>query len=249
MTAFCPQWAVILDGVGGVPPPYKAEDLSWDLRGCLKHNLATRFHWANDKTLYDKECVQEIEGDVAAMWRDPPGAWMARLLHLSISQTTLFGSTTVGLVSLVGAKLTYCHVGDISISVWRWLDRLQTATRVFQTRDQHVTIRTRDGDAEAPKQISVYNAAQRSHENISHLVGQADYGTLAVRVNDLVLVHSDGVTDNITYNDMKKLISEFYSVVPLSVECLVSRVIAESRRESALKPDDISVFAGVVYDM
>ena len=33
MTAHSPQWAVVCDGVGGTPPPFKAEDLSWDLRG------------------------------------------------------------------------------------------------------------------------------------------------------------------------------------------------------------------------
>ena len=44
MMAHCDHYMLCLDGVSGVPPPMKAEDLSWDLRNVLQWNLMCGTH-------------------------------------------------------------------------------------------------------------------------------------------------------------------------------------------------------------
>ena len=245
MTAHCAQWAVVLDGVGGVPWPFRPEDLSWDLRNALRFNMRNRFDRFQSKNQYDKDVIAEIQGSVALMSHDPPGAWMARLLHMSIGHTTCFGSTTVGIVSLKGSKVTYCHVGDVSISIHRFAENLRIASVVFQSRDHHVAIRTAGGHAVGPKQISIYTEDDRLPASISRSVGQADYGTIPVRIGDVVLVHSDGITDNIRHNTMKNLMTDFFTRGD-TPQRLVATLINHAQSPTAAKPDDISVFAGIV---
>jgi hypothetical protein len=60
MTCHGSQFAVVLDGVSGVPPPMKPEDLSADLRDCLRHNLKKRFHPYTDRQQYDADGLISI---------------------------------------------------------------------------------------------------------------------------------------------------------------------------------------------
>jgi hypothetical protein len=84
MTAAAEQWGVVCDGVSGVAPRFNPEDLSWDLRNCLRFLLRERFHWACDKQEFDAQVVREIGGDVRSMATDAPAAWAARLLQTNI---------------------------------------------------------------------------------------------------------------------------------------------------------------------
>lgn len=91
MTSHGPRFAIVLDGVSGVPKPLLPESLSWDLREWLRHLLRSRFHSNQDSQEFDKTVVTTIGGNIADMSKDPPGAWLAHILHLALQSSTELG--------------------------------------------------------------------------------------------------------------------------------------------------------------
>ena len=70
----------------------------------------------------------------------------------------------------------------------------------FQTVDHHVLMPTEAGGMiSAPLQVSIYTDADRNHDNIGRMVGQASYGIIKdVRRGDVLVVASDGLFDNVS---------------------------------------------------
>jgi hypothetical protein len=133
MTANGGHFGLVCAGVGGIE--IRPEDLSEDLRNCLRVNLGLRFNGQDTKT-FDGKVVDMIGGDVRETHRDPPAAWLARLFHLSLCQTKNFGATTLGMASVIGQKLSYLNIGDVLIQVFRWDSALKCvmASAVLQVR-------------------------------------------------------------------------------------------------------------------
>ena len=106
-----------LDGVSGVPPPQLPEDMSFDLRNFLRYNLRVRLAHETDKTLYDNSVANLFQVGQYGQRHD---TWLRNFFAFSISQITSLGSTTVAVASLLGNYVTYIHVGDSSIRIFRY---------------------------------------------------------------------------------------------------------------------------------
>ena len=123
MTCHTDTHVAVLDGVGGVPHPLRAEDLSYDLRNRIRDILDNRNQQGMDRNDFDGELLEMLGGDRRSLHLDPPGGWMARLLHLSIAQTQAYGSTCVAMASFLGNKITYLHVGHCGVRLFRYCSR------------------------------------------------------------------------------------------------------------------------------
>ena len=113
-------WAGIFDGVSGVPPPMLPEDLSWELREWVRYLLRQRFKFGQDVRSFGAEVVCAIGGSLPDTSKDPPGAWLARLVHLALQSTQLFGSTCVALATLIGRRFTIFTLGDSQVQIFRF---------------------------------------------------------------------------------------------------------------------------------
>ena len=245
MTARGHHFALILDGVSGVPPPLRPEALSEDLRNCLRFNLQRRLAAGVDRSAYDQAVIQAIGGSPVA--NDPAGGWLCRLVHFSAQQTTALGSTVLAVVSVIGKKLTYTYLGDCAIMIFRKNEILSTFTTHFVTTPQHMPMQDAGGNTVmGPKQLTIYEESHRSTESLSNMVGAASYGVVPdVKKNDVVVVCSDGITDNVPINIVRHFVEIGYESGPQQI---AYDIVEHACRANAPKPDDISIYVGFIVE-
>ena len=95
-----------------------------------------------------------------------------------------------------------------------------------------------------PRQIKVYEQADNTPAQAVQLLASANVGKLPVKRLDLVVVCSDGVTDNIT----PMQIAEILRVGRLnrnSPQDLAQKIVYNAM-DAERKPDDVSCFVGLV---
>ncbi|CAK0831136.1 unnamed protein product [Prorocentrum cordatum] len=102
MTAAAANWGVVCDGVSGVAPRFNPEDLSWDLRNCLRFLLRQRFHWAGDEQEFDAQVAREIGGDVRSMAAGAPAVWRKSALTGSYTRLFITGGHHVRIAAASG---------------------------------------------------------------------------------------------------------------------------------------------------
>ena len=259
MTANGPHFAVVLDGVSGVPPPMRAEDLPMDLRNCLRTNLRARFHPYQDRQRYDQDMLVAIGGQTIP--NEPAGGWLTRLVHFSLQQTNELGSTCLAIATLLGSRMTWLLVGDCAIRVYRHSPAMGTFNCIFAPPPQTVMMQTPDGrQVFGPRQISVYSTQDRSSNAVSRSVGQANYNTFdKILANDIVVLCSDGAIDNVADNTIVEIIRDACMSRPGYIgdenlafevaEAIARQIIATAVVPTAPEPDDVSVFVGVIKPM
>ncbi|CAK0859329.1 unnamed protein product, partial [Prorocentrum cordatum] len=208
MAAAAAQWGVVRDEVSGVALCFNPERLSWDLLpNCLRFSLRERFHWACDKQEFDAQVIREIGGGARGMAAGAPAPWAARLLHLAIQTTALRSSTAVGFFSVVGAKMSYCHIGGVSIQAWRKSALAGSCARSFIAGGRRVRI-----------------AAES---------GEADYGVAQLSPRDTIICCSDGVAENAPCDAVKSVLAWADSDAQAAAE----RVIECAKRRTAAATD------------
>ena len=175
--------------------------------------------------------------------RATPGEWLRNLVAFSLANCTGFGATTLAIGVVVGEKLAYYSAGDAILKVFRKNNTTKGWVTVVETREQRIVIRTSDGSMQkCPVQLKVYQPDQQNgRHGFAEAVG-GDHSTLKVFLDDIVLVTSDGVTDNLSSNEIKEFVTDGYmrGLTPNTIaKDLVDKAIAAN-----IKPDDVSAAVG-----
>eukprot|EP00959_Pyramimonas_sp_CCMP1952_P288085 6024503-Pyramimonas_sp.AAC.1 len=93
--------------------------------------------------------------------------------------------------------MAYCHIGDVSIQVWRKSALTGSCARLFITRDRRVRIATASGEVIRPKQVAFLPGVARVGVDLERAVAQAGYGTVNLNPRDIIIRCSGGVVDNV----------------------------------------------------
>ena len=154
----------------------------------------------------------------------------------------------MAVATVVGSKLTWFHLGDCSIQLYRYLPCLQTYSLLFKTDTHHVAFQGSGGETlEAPKQLAIYSQAERNQHNIGLLIGQSSYGIIKdIQVQDVLIVCSDGIVDNVDTHTICTVLNERY---PLDSSAVVETILGLACRAGAPKPDDLALFVGELVPM
>ena len=105
------------------------------------------------------------------------------------------------MVGLTGRKLAWCNVGDASIQLFRPAPGEGRLRCVFSTVEQRSTVRTASGqEIQMPLQLGCYSHADQTVEHAVKSMEGANFGIMTPEVGDIILVCSDGVTDNLGGN-------------------------------------------------
>ena len=200
-----------------------------------------RFDPSVDRQAFD----MEVRAVVGAPMPSKAAEWLRNLLEYAIMETTLLGSTTVAVATVIGNKMAYVNVGDCAVIVFRKMSLLQTYTQVYQTPEQHITV-VDDATGTswvAPRQVSVYDPASRC-EAARLSVKVANFNAMKVEEDDVVIVCSDGITDNLNKEDMRNIIEAgmHQSLGPQDF----ARELVEFAIGTNRKPDDTCAFVGIV---
>ena len=107
----------------------------------------------------------------------------------------------MAMVGLTGRKLAWCNVGDASIQLFRPAPGEGRLRCVFSTVEQRSTVRTASGqEIQMPLQLGCYSHADQTVEHAVKSMEGANFGIMTPEVGDIILVCSDGVTDNLGGN-------------------------------------------------
>ena len=105
-------------------------------------------------------------------------------------------------------------------------------------------MRTADGvPTKCPKQASQYRDYDRSSAGHSAFE-ECDFGVVKVEVGDIVLLASDGVSDNLYDTELKTIVANAWFQGMSPYETSVS--IVAKAIEAGRKPDDVSVVVAYV---
>lgn len=223
------NWAAVLDGLGGTKAGKEASDKALEV---IKLRLND---WNQDD---DFNVEQNLEAIVKAA-------------SLTVSREVPDGLTTVvvtKIVSLDDQKVFFiASVGD---------------SRVYLFRKETLTKITHD-DSIIPKRIAEKLENATSHDELNELEGKAfllrsivtqsvgqlealevhSYSIIAITGDKLILT-SDGVHDNLTFDEIEEIAGQSDDVAKLLVEKARKRSQEDHLRS---KPDDISAIVIEVY--
>jgi len=123
------------------------------------------------------------------------------------------------MVGLTGRKLAWCNVGDASIQLFRPAPGEGRLRCVFSTVEQRSTVRTASGqEIQMPLQLGCYSHADQTVEHAVKSMEGANFGIMTPEVGDIILVCSDGVTDNLGGNLLVRSL-EALLVAPRDAPC------------------------------
>ena len=244
MTAHGAHYLLCLDGVSGVPPPLKAEDFSWDLRNVMQWNLRRRFSVDTDRAAYDTKLKEAFNPDEPKS----KGEWLRNLLAMSLTQVTMFGSTTLAAVGLFGERLTWLKVGDCTLLLLRYdhdlgtyITKLNPAHQMVQgCFDQH------GRPCVGPAQLTCYQTCDMTVTNAMAQASKASYKTEEVRAGDIVILMSDGPGDCLRLSEIYELVTVAYGRGENPSE-LAERIV-NAAISSGNKVDDMSCVVGFVKE-
>ena len=136
------------------------------------------------------------------------------------------------MASVIGQKLSYLNIGDVLIQVFRWDSDLKCVRRIFESNTQRVGVSCASGEDRilTPKLIELYTPEYRTHENITKIVGQADYGVVKVRPRDVVIICSDGVHDNVSIGFVKATLEAAYNSDAFEPNVVAHKLVEEAQQ-------------------
>ena len=172
------------------------------------------------------------------------GQWLSQVVLNAALKTSSVGSTTTAVASVIRDKMAYYTLGDSILRVYRPLQTTQGFATVFESRDLSTTVRSLDGNAmRLPRQLAIMHSLARN--DAYKLIDEGDYGVVKVQANDVVIVASDGISDNISEVSMKNIIrTEYYKGAGPKK---IAGLLVDTAIRSNIKPDDVScVIAFVV---
>ncbi len=195
----------VFGGVSGVTQlGLKPEDLSQGLRDYLITNLRIRLQ-AVDKTAYDNRVLEFFQ---RPRYKGDKGEWLKNIVAYSLADCPALGATTMAISVVIGQKLHYYNVGDVSLKVYRKNAITATWETILETRDRRTTIRDWSGqEMQCPTQLKVYGADQQTRMYAFVEASQGGYDNIKCLCGDVVVVHSVGVSDNLSNNFVKELIT------------------------------------------
>ena len=224
------------------------------LRGVLREQLNTRYLRASPyepaheaqrrRAAYDAAVARSIQEP--ARGNTIAGEWLRNLVAYSLMQCSQAGSTTAAVATLSGNKMTHLHVGDSAIMVFRKILRTHTWEKVFATEP----VFTNNNVPATPAQL--FFPDPDSFCNVAYVrsvLGWAVYGVTKVCPSDIVVVCTDGVTDNLRGNALRDTIRTIVETHGInSPECptLLAEAIVEAAVAAGVKPDDSSCAVGIV---
>jgi serine/threonine protein phosphatase PrpC len=243
MSANTEFYLAVFDGVSGVASVnLKPEDLSWDMREQCKQLLDRRTDKNTDRNLFNKEIAQSIGMPLSS--KQKPGEWLRDLAVCAALRTSLLGATTMAMVSLMRGKMAYFYLGDVFIRVYRPLAHIRGLETVFESRELATTIRTHDGqEVRLPKQFGVLSDDDRAYSAHKHLA-DGEYGVVKVHTGDIVLVGSDGVSDNLSCLTIKATLSTLY-FQGNGPKDIATKLVGDALRATR-KPDDTTLVVAFV---
>ena len=119
----------------------------------------------------------------------------------------------MAMVGLTGRKLAWCNVGDASIQLFRRAPGEGRLRCVFSTVEQRSTMRTASGqEIQMPLQLGCYSHADQTVEHAVKSMEGANFGIMTPEVGDIILVCSDGVTDNLGGNLLVRSLEAHYVI-------------------------------------
>ena len=249
MTAHNLHFAVVCDGVSGVPPPLRAEDLARDMRDCLRVFLSQRFSPHTSRQEFDKGVANylfpPVHG-VPSTWKAPTaGSWLVLLSMLAAMHTTALGSTCFAVACIIGQKLTCFNLGDCTVALFRWNYAVGVWQMLFKTNESRVMMIDVHGNSVmGPHQFSVPNVASRDHAHVAQSIGHGEAHVVNdVKQSDVLMVYSDGVGDNATPSELCRILGAHAQGDDRAV---AHAILDYCKRPAAPKPDDISIFVGTV---
>ena len=147
------------------------------------------------------------------------------------------------LVSMLGTKLTYAQIGDCSLTVFREMPQLGLYSDVFTTTPRYQGT-TPDGRM-IPTQIAIYDPSLFAKKDMA-VAAATDIHTakVDVKLNDVIVISSDGVGDNLSVYQMKEIVNS--TMAAERDPWLLAKRIVESAITMNLKPDDVSCAVGFV---
>ena len=246
MTFTRPFGMGVLDGVGGMSEfGLDPADLARELRDSLRFHLNSRnypgsFHGPIKKSKWDDIIRQRLQAPYKAI--PARGDWLKNLVGISLSACSLPGSVVIGLVSMLGTKLSYFILGDIRLYVFRFCHVAQYWYTPFKTQPQRDTVLP-DGRL-MPNQAYMPDAW--SFENLPYirkLMDTAEIGRWIVQEGDVVLLCTDGVWENLPGNQLLQVMQELLSNNDPNE---IARGIVESAKKINRKEDDVSCAVGIV---
>jgi len=171
---------------------------------------------------------------------------MRRLVENAVRLTDAFGSTVFCAATLLGTKVTYCHLGDVQLLILRYNDAVRQFETVHATSPLYMD--TLINGVRAPRQVTVYHKEHRTPAAVRDIMSHAVFGAVEVEHNDMVIVYSDGVGDNVTIDSIRGYVNNQrrpWAYRPQDVAEGIMQHVCDMRHRW-VKPDDMSVFVGKV---
>ena len=173
--------------------------------------------------------------------------WLRNVLEYAVMETSLLGSVTIAAATVIGTRLAYINVGDCAVLVFRKMQVIGSYMEISHTPSQHVMNHDPATGAswEAPRQISVYQPQSR-REAARLCVQHANFNAMTIQKDDVVVVCSDGVTDNLSRDELRNIVEAGMteSLGPYGL----AQEIVELAIGTGRKPDDTSAFVGIVTE-
>ena len=245
-TMASPHFTGVFDGVSGVTElGMKPEDLSYHLREHLRTNLNTRLS-ATSKVAFDHAVADHLDRPRSSRTTVAlPGEWLLNLVAYSLADCPSYGSTTMAVCSLLGSKMSWYNAGDVRIVVYRRNIHTCRWQNIFETKEQRQTVRTHSGTCvTCPYQLKLYTSEAQTPSNAYVEAQGGEFGCVPVMIDDIVVIASDGVTDNVSSNHMKERVTTGFdndeTPYKIAHDLVVSAVQANK------KPDDTSAVVAFV---
>jgi PPM family protein phosphatase len=216
-------WAAILDGVGGTTAGKEASNKALEV---IKLRLA---NWQKDDDLRVEERLKSIIKEASlVVSRDVPDG----LTTAVISKIVSFDKDKIFFIASVGDSRAYLFRKGTLVQITQ--DDSIIPKRIAQ-KLEHV--------ASAGELNDLEGKAFLLRSIVTQAVGQLEVlevrsYSVVVRVSDKFILTTDGVHDNLTFNEIEEFVARTGDVAKLLVEKAKGRSKEDHFRS---KPDDISV--------
>jgi len=165
------------------------------------------------------------------------------------------GSTTVCVAKLNdeedGPKIQYSNLGDSTMMIIRpeRFDDLNVNLRVVHQSNKLYAPERVNG-VPVPLQLCFYPYQGRRGTGAPEQVDKSETVVMSVRKDDIIVVATDGLWDNISTDEVLKYTAQSFAKSPsknINSNDLAKRLV-ECAQKNNYKPDDITVVVGVVRE-
>ena len=222
-------WAAVLDGVGGTMAGREASNKALEV---IKHRLA---NWHKDDDLQVEEKLKSIIEEASlAVSRDVPEGLTTAL----ISKVVSFDKEKIFFIASVGDSRAYLFRKGALIKITQ--DDSIIPKRIAQKLEQVTSageLNNLEGKAFMLRSIVIQAVGQLEALEVRGY-------SVVVKVGDKFILTTDGVHDNLTFNEIEEVVAKNGDVAKLLVEKARKRSKENHFRS---KPDDISAIVVEVH--